>query len=65
MPFEVDDAALEVSAGDHGVLWTPMRHFHDQGTGGSHQLRLSVSALTPERIDEGLAPFLGARGAAG
>ncbi|MFD6878410.1 MULTISPECIES: hypothetical protein [unclassified Streptomyces] len=44
---------LEYSAARHGVLWTPMRHFYS-GSGGEHQLRLSVSSLDAEPIEEGL-----------
>ncbi|MFD5871148.1 PLP-dependent aminotransferase family protein [Streptomyces sp. NPDC060322] len=53
LPFPVDDALLEHSAREYGVLWTPMRHFYD-GPGGEHQLRLAVSAVTPQQIDLGL-----------
>ncbi|MFE3643714.1 PLP-dependent aminotransferase family protein [Streptomyces sp. NPDC059169] len=54
LPFEADAAMLEYSASRFGVLWTPMRYFYPQG-GGTHQIRLSFSVLTPERIEEGLA----------
>ncbi|WP_052863967.1 aminotransferase-like domain-containing protein [Streptomyces niger] len=54
LPFEADAAMLEYSASEFGVLWTPMRYFYPEG-GGTHQIRLSFSVLTPERIDEGLA----------
>ncbi|MFF6877089.1 MULTISPECIES: aminotransferase class I/II-fold pyridoxal phosphate-dependent enzyme [unclassified Streptomyces] len=53
VPFTADDAALELSAGKYGVLWTPVSHFYDGG-GGERQLRLSVSAVTPEEIETGL-----------
>ncbi|MEU7581661.1 PLP-dependent aminotransferase family protein [Streptomyces sp. NPDC041068] len=53
VPFAVDDRLLERSAQEFGVLWTPMRHFHD-GADARRRLRLSCSALTPERIEEGL-----------
>ncbi|MFH8342930.1 PLP-dependent aminotransferase family protein [Streptomyces sp. AM6-12] len=53
LPFPADDATLERSAGDFGVLWTPMHHFYS-GAGGSHQIRLSFSVLSPEQIDTGL-----------
>ncbi|MFF2191450.1 PLP-dependent aminotransferase family protein [Streptomyces sp. NPDC058157] len=53
LPFETDDAVLEYSAARFGVLWTPMRHFY-AGSGGTHQIRLSFSVLTPEQIDLGL-----------
>ncbi|MDH6554868.1 (S)-3,5-dihydroxyphenylglycine transaminase [Streptomyces sp. SAI-041] len=54
LPFTVDDALLERSAREHGVLWTPMRHFYTDSQGGCHQLRLSCSTLTPQEIETGL-----------
>lgn len=54
VPFVVDDALLERAARDHGVLFTPMHHFYG-GKGGFNQLRLSISLLTPELIEEGVA----------
>lgn len=54
VPFVVDDELLEISARDHGVLFTPMHHFYG-GKGGFHQLRLSISLLTPELIEEGVS----------
>ncbi|MFC9294756.1 PLP-dependent aminotransferase family protein [Streptomyces sp. NPDC057011] len=53
LPFRADDAMLEYSAGRFGVLWTPMHHFY-AGDGGSHQIRLSFSVLSADRIDLGL-----------
>ncbi|WP_233222949.1 PLP-dependent aminotransferase family protein [Amycolatopsis sp. BJA-103] len=53
VPFVVDDELLEHAARDHGVLFTPMHHFYG-GKGGFHQLRLSISLLTPELIQEGV-----------
>jgi (S)-3,5-dihydroxyphenylglycine transaminase len=53
VPFVADDAAMERSARDFGVLWTPMHHFYP-GSTGMRQLRLSCSLLDPELIDEGL-----------
>jgi (S)-3,5-dihydroxyphenylglycine transaminase len=53
VPFTVDDALLEISARDYGVLWTPMCHFYE-GDGGATALRLSCSVVGPEQIDEGL-----------
>ncbi|MFI6252344.1 PLP-dependent aminotransferase family protein [Streptomyces sp. NPDC051016] len=53
LPFRADDAMLEYSAGRFGVLWTPMHHFY-AGEGGFHQIRLSFSVLSPERIDLGV-----------
>ncbi|MEU5765530.1 PLP-dependent aminotransferase family protein [Streptomyces asoensis] len=63
VPFAADHAALEESARAFGVLWTPMSDFHLDG-GGTHRLRLSCSAQSPERITEGvarLAAFVDAR----
>ncbi|MEV7130468.1 PLP-dependent aminotransferase family protein [Streptomyces sp. NPDC093260] len=60
LPVPVDAALLEVSAAEHGVLWTPMRQFYLDRT-GDHQLRLSCSYLDPGQIEEGvrrLAAFL-------
>jgi (S)-3,5-dihydroxyphenylglycine transaminase len=63
LPFVVDDAQLEISARDFGVLWTPMSHFY-AGPGGENQLRLSFSYLDQDRIEEGvsrLAAYLRSR----
>ncbi|MFI1384043.1 aminotransferase class I/II-fold pyridoxal phosphate-dependent enzyme [Embleya sp. NPDC020886] len=54
VPFVVDDALLELSAREYGVLWTPMAHFYDPGVGPAHRLRLAAGALGPTGIDEGL-----------
>ena len=53
LPFAADNAFLEESARDHGVIWTPMSYFY-LGGGGERQIRLSASYLTPEQIDEGV-----------
>lgn len=53
LPVPADDALLEVSARQYGVLWTPMRHFCLDDS-GDHQIRLSCSYLTPEEITEGV-----------
>ncbi|MEW2528672.1 PLP-dependent aminotransferase family protein [Streptomyces sp. NPDC047071] len=53
VPFTVDDALLAHAARHHGVLFTPMHHFYGS-TAGHRQLRLSISTLTPERIEQGL-----------
>ncbi|MGW2257363.1 aminotransferase class I/II-fold pyridoxal phosphate-dependent enzyme [Streptomyces sp. NPDC001780] len=53
VPFTVDDRSLRRSARDHGVIWTPMHHFHT-GMSSSHQIRLSFSLLDDASIDEGL-----------
>jgi (S)-3,5-dihydroxyphenylglycine transaminase len=50
--FEADDAALVRSAEEFGVLWTPMRYFHPDD-GGRRAIRLSVSYLSAEEIDDG------------
>ncbi|HEU5469105.1 MAG TPA: PLP-dependent aminotransferase family protein [Actinophytocola sp.] len=53
VPFVVNDELLERSARDYGVLWTPMHHFYDD-PGPVRALRLSCSAVSPERIDTAL-----------
>ncbi len=53
VPFVVDDALLERSARDYGVLWTPMHHFYDDSV-AVQALRLSCSTVTPDLIDLGL-----------
>jgi (S)-3,5-dihydroxyphenylglycine transaminase len=53
VPFVVDDAMLERSARDYGVLWTPMRHFYDGGA-AVRALRLSCSTVTADQIDAGI-----------
>jgi (S)-3,5-dihydroxyphenylglycine transaminase len=51
--FRTGTAALERSARDFGVIWTPMEYFHPHG-GGERDIRLSVSYLTPREIDLGI-----------
>jgi (S)-3,5-dihydroxyphenylglycine transaminase len=53
VPFTADEALVEVSARDYGVLWTPMEFFYGAG-GGENAIRLSCSALEPPRIEEGV-----------
>ncbi|MFL6164374.1 MAG: PLP-dependent aminotransferase family protein [Jatrophihabitantaceae bacterium] len=53
VPFAVDDALLERSAADYGVLWTPMHHFYAAGS-AVNSLRLSCSVVTPAEIELGL-----------
>ncbi|WP_432882130.1 PLP-dependent aminotransferase family protein [Kribbella sp. CA-245084] len=53
VPFPVDDALLEKSAHEYGVLWTPMSHFYD-GDAPINALRLSCSAVTLPEIDAAL-----------
>lgn len=63
VPFRADNAALERSAEEFGVIWTPMAYFYPQG-GGEYSLRLSVSYLTPAEITDGvgrLARFIKAQ----
>lgn len=52
VPFETDEAALEIAACEYGVLWTPMRYF--QPSGAERQLRLSVSYLDPDLVRRGV-----------
>lgn len=53
VPFVVDDALLERSAADYGVLWTSMHHFYEAGV-PVHALRLSCSTVTTDEIELGL-----------
>ncbi|WNF25398.1 PLP-dependent aminotransferase family protein [Streptomyces sp. C11-1] len=65
VPFLADAKALEHSARNFGVLWTPMSDFY-LGGGGESRLRLSCSSLTPDQITEGvsrLAAFITAQAA--
>ncbi|NUS15710.1 MAG: PLP-dependent aminotransferase family protein [Streptomyces sp.] len=58
VPLEADEAMLEVSGRDYGVLWTPMRFFYAPGSGGGRRaIRLSCSALPPEQVEEGVRRF--------
>jgi (S)-3,5-dihydroxyphenylglycine transaminase len=54
VPFAADQAALERSAREFGVLWTPMDAFF-VGDGGRHQLRLSSSYLPSQDVADGIA----------
>ena len=54
VPFTADDAAAERSARDYGVLWTPMRHFHDAPE-AARRIRLAYSLLTPDQIEDGIS----------
>ena len=54
VPFTADEAAMERCARDHGVLWTPMAPFYPAG-GGERRLRLSISALSEQQIEAGVA----------
>jgi (S)-3,5-dihydroxyphenylglycine transaminase len=54
VPFRADNAALARSAENFGVIWTPMSYFYPDG-GGDYSIRLSISYLTQEDIEEGIA----------
>ncbi|PPK68355.1 PLP-dependent aminotransferase family protein [Actinokineospora auranticolor] len=56
VPFVADEAALERSAREFGVLWTPMSTFHLDG-GGLDRLRLSCSYVEPDRLVAGVRRF--------
>ncbi|MFD5824429.1 PLP-dependent aminotransferase family protein [Lentzea sp. NPDC060358] len=58
VPFPVTDELVDVAANRHGVLFTPMRHFHDDEV-AAHQMRLSCSSLTTDQIEEGLDRLTG------
>jgi (S)-3,5-dihydroxyphenylglycine transaminase len=53
VPFVAGYQALIRSAREYGVLWTPMSYFHLDHS-GDRQLRLSVSYLELDQIDEGV-----------
>lgn len=53
VPFLVDNEALARSAGEFGVIWTPMSYFYPEG-GGESVIRLSVSYVTDDDIREGV-----------
>ncbi|MEU9126370.1 PLP-dependent aminotransferase family protein [Streptomyces sp. NPDC048506] len=59
LPVPADNALLEESAREHGVIWTPMSYFYPEGDGGRHQLRLSLSYLTPDQVAEGARRLVG------
>ncbi|SHM35102.1 aminotransferase-like domain-containing protein [Actinacidiphila paucisporea] len=55
VPLTADEAMLETSGRDYGVLWTPMSFFYAPGSGGGRRsIRLSCSALPPDRVEEGV-----------
>ncbi len=53
VPFEADEQALEISARDYQVLWTPMRIFYPDG-GGTRELRLACSGLSLIELTTGI-----------
>ncbi|PNE40341.1 PLP-dependent aminotransferase family protein [Streptomyces noursei] len=59
LPVPADNALLEESAREHGVIWTPMSYFYPEGDGGRHQMRLSLSYLTPDQVAEGARRLAG------
>jgi (S)-3,5-dihydroxyphenylglycine transaminase len=55
VPFRADEALVETSARDYGVIWTPMSFFYGTAAdGGEHAIRLSCSALDPAQIEDGV-----------
>lgn len=63
VPFAADAEALERSARDYGVLWTPMSAFYVGSDDGRNRLRISSSYLEPRHIPDGirrLAAFVAA-----
>ncbi|TJZ54705.1 PLP-dependent aminotransferase family protein [Streptomyces piniterrae] len=59
LPVPADNALLEESAREHGVIWTPMRYFYPEDSGGQNQMRLSLSYLTPDQVAEGARRLVG------
>jgi 2-aminoadipate transaminase len=53
LPDEIDADAMIPRAIDHGVIYVSGDAFFVNGS-GQHQIRLSFSAPTPERIEEGV-----------
>ena len=58
-PGPADNALLEESAREHGVIWTPLNYFYPDGEGGRCQIRLSLSYLTPQQVAEGARRLVG------
>lgn len=53
VPFQADEALLERSAREYGVLWTPMSFFYADG-GGASAIRLAFSQIDQPTLEEGL-----------
>jgi (S)-3,5-dihydroxyphenylglycine transaminase len=53
LPVVADEALLQISAREYGVLWTPMSFFYPDG-GGTNAIRLACSALDAAAIEEGV-----------
>ncbi len=67
VPFDVDEALLELSARDYWVSWLPMTYFY-RGGNAQNQLHLSFGNLSPDAVSTGLerlAAMITARSAAG
>jgi (S)-3,5-dihydroxyphenylglycine transaminase len=56
LPFELDEAGLQVAARDYGVIVCPMPFFA-LSPGREREVRLSFSYVTPEQIEEGIGRF--------
>jgi len=56
--LDAGEKLLEISAQEHGVIWTPMRFFYGNGEGGD-AIRLSCSWLEPSLIEEGIRRLAG------
>ncbi|MEE4545551.1 PLP-dependent aminotransferase family protein [Streptomyces sp. V4-01] len=56
VPFEVTDTELERSAGEFGVIWSPLHHFYDSAA-PLRLLRLSCSSLSPADAEAALDRF--------
>lgn len=54
VPFDANNEALERSAREYGVIWTPMDSFFIGSGDGRNRLRISSSYVEPGNIDEGI-----------
>jgi DNA-binding transcriptional MocR family regulator len=54
LPESIDGAELFAAACERGVLYSRGELFHSDGS-GHNQLRLTYSAASPPRIEEGIA----------
>jgi (S)-3,5-dihydroxyphenylglycine transaminase len=52
-PIVADEALLEISAREYGVLWTPMSFFYGDGA-GTRAMRVTCSYLDLQTIDSGV-----------
>jgi (S)-3,5-dihydroxyphenylglycine transaminase len=53
LPFEFDDALVQICAREYGVICTPMRYFSATGE-WNKVVRLSFSYASPPEIDRGI-----------